>query len=282
MKGKPRETLGAAVLVGLIPPKASWWTLWANFSFVTLEFDKKTLEDGVDSALASYLKSMTAIRLFCETNEKAFSETSLRFSQILTKLQNPSLEEIEPGPGTVALTLTEDEVGLLVEVMEDHSHLLVRAEGMVNVMAEIYAVALFDGLLVDLYRLCLTFVPQSLATQQRMVSLEQVMKANDIGSLQGQLITEEVDRFGFSSVLEQFKSFRSRLGVDVDDLKVIAPLEQIRARRNIFVHNGGVVNESYLKIAEGSPIAIGEVLSLEKEELNSDISALNLAAKSLV
>jgi len=226
---------------------------------------------------------MAAIRLFCQTNEKAFFETSRQHGEILAKLQNPSpMETEEHEPDAVTISLTEEELDLLKHVMEDHSHLLVRAEDMVNVMALIYAVALFDGLLVDLYRSCLTFVPQSIATQHQTVTLEQVMKARDLEILQRQLITEEVERFSFNGVLEQFKMFGGRLGVDVDDLELLSSLNQIRARRNNFVHNGGIVNESYLKIAEDSPLAIGEALRLGKVDLDNDIEALNVAANSLV
>jgi hypothetical protein len=252
---------------------------WANFSLVNLENDKGALEQGVDLAFTSFLKSMAAIRLFCETNDKAFLEASQMSSQILEKLSDPPLE---PGPAEITIELTKDEHSLLVEVMEDHGHLLIRAGDMVSAMALIYTVALFDGLLVDLYRLCLSFVPRSIATRERTISIEQVMKANDIGILQAQLITEEVDRFAFKSVLEQFNLFRSRLGIEGFEFDLVAPLEGIRARRNIFVHNGGLVNESYVKIAGGSPFVIGEMLKLGKDDLDSDIEGLNVAAKSLV
>ncbi len=196
-----------------------------------------TLTKKIDLAITSYRKSMAAIRLFCKTNEKAFADSSLTVGQIREKLNNPPREDTEGtdelGPDMIKLSLTEGELDLLREVMEDQSHLLLHAEGMVNVMAAIYAIALFDGLLVDLYRLCLTFVPLSLASKELTISVEQVMKAGDIESLQLQLITEEVERFAFCSVLEQFKKFQSRLGVAVADLKVVDSLEPIRARRNI-------------------------------------------------
>ncbi len=42
------------------------------------------------------------------------------------------------------------------------------------------------------------------------------------------------------------------------------------------------MNESYLKIEGNSTLASGDVLTIEKEDLAEDISALNLAATSLV
>lgn len=90
------------------------------------------------------------------------------------------------------------------------------------------------------------------------------------------IIAQEVDGKMRESFTEWFKIFESHGMKFASCKEEIDNLHEICARRNIFVHNCGEVNSSYLKAVPASPYKIGDTLPVNKEYLQAAFSSITI------
>lgn len=107
------------------------------------------------------------------------------------------------------------------------------------------------------------------------VTFSELSSAN-INDVKQLIVNRQLDAIMRESFKEWFKIFSShKLSFEhyVDEMKT---LEEIYARRNVFVHNSGRVNESYLGLVKNSPYKVGDALAVDKEYLANAFDAINI------
>jgi hypothetical protein len=121
-----------------------------------------------------------------------------------------------------------------------------------------------EKLLSDTTHILLSNHPEILALHERTISLEQIIEIGNIADLKNHIITVEIEKMLFKSLnefLEFFeeKIFRKKMP-DIEFLK--KDVVEIKERRNLIIHNGGIVNSKYLNIVD---LSIIEKFKLKKD-----------------
>ena len=93
--------------------------------------------------------------------------------------------------------------------------------------------------------------PAALPSDGKLLSLADLREIGSIDEAEKFLIMKEIDAFLHDSTEGQIDYFIKRFKVD---LKCVSPylnwLLEVFLRRNLFVHNNGIVNKIYLKRAD--------------------------------
>lgn len=119
---------------------------------------------------------------------------------------------------------------------------LIRQSALVTLMSH------FESLIADLTHAFYVRFPRALSADQRSLTLEQLRELGSIDDAVSYLVAQEVDALLREPLDRQIAYFTKPLGVDTRPLEHLCTrLVEIDQRRNLFVHNRGVVNRHYTK-----------------------------------
>jgi len=106
-------------------------------------------------------------------------------------------------------------------------------------------VSLFEDFLFGLMRLWLQAYPHSLAKKQLPVSA--VLEATDLESLKLVAVNREVNELNYRKLREWFAYLDGLAKLGCPSLDVIDRLAEIKAARDVHVHNRGIANTVYVE-----------------------------------
>lgn len=108
-------------------------------------------------------------------------------------------------------------------------------------------VSVFENFVFDLLRLWLIAYPDSLSEKQ--LKFGTVLKAPDKEAIAFAVVDRELNELKYERVAEWFEYLERRAGLGTPSKDVIDRLAEIKASRDILVHNKGIVNATYLSKA---------------------------------
>lgn len=149
----------------------------------------------------------------------------------------------------------------------------------------VYAVAHFDAYLNDLTGVLLKYYWQTLKTAGKTLTYEEILRYDDLEALKDDLIDKEVmvfshlpidgkiayyeNKFKIRFTHERQQGVRNnRYCVESDELNGIF------AARNVIMHNGGIVNDLYIKTVRPNRYKKGDRLEIDKKTLTDAVTCL--------
>ena len=112
--------------------------------------------------------------------------------------------------------------------------------------ALITLISYFELLLADLIQAYYLMFPSALPEGDRMLSLSDLKMIGSIDEAERYLISKEVETVIRKSTKEQLDYFSKRLNTDLKPIGELTEfLIEITQRRNLIVHNDGIVNKTY-------------------------------------
>lgn len=109
-------------------------------------------------------------------------------------------------------------------------------------------VSIYETFFFSFLALLLRHNPRALP-QKRQVLVEQIVEAGNFDSLLEKLIEAELNELKYKSVPDWFVFLRKIVNVDAVSEQDIDRLAEIKATRDIHLHNAGVVNDTYTRKA---------------------------------
>ena len=110
----------------------------------------------------------------------------------------------------------------------------------------------FDYLIADLIRIYYYLYPSSLPEKELNISLKELTQCKDIGEAKDFLINKQVDKVTYEGFDKQKKFFKDTLNIDIKEKEIDwAALNEAIERRNLIVHNNGLVNRRYIDNVRG-------------------------------
>ena len=169
-------------------------------------------------------------------------------------------------------------------VLGHRARLSQRYPGLLLEMALIYRVALFEAFITDVISAVLVSRPEILKSNKKMITHEELIDGLADGTLLDVLVQKEVIEFSYLSLERQDKWAAEKLGVEFlsRDPTIRASIFELSARRNLFVHNNGVVNSIYHQVVSEPHYDIGYRLEVDNEYWNNADSTLIVVAEHLV
>jgi hypothetical protein len=144
-----------------------------------------------------------------------------------------------------------------------------------------------EDLVADLVHAFYELYPAALPAEERSLTLTELRNLGSIDEAQSYLVAQEVDSVLRESLERQFEYFAKRPKVN---LPLVAPyqdrINEVDQRRNLYVHNRGLVNRRYLERVHPDLVKLfgaeeGKALKLEDDYLTSAIDAAFLAGVAL-
>lgn len=146
----------------------------------------------------------------------------------------------------------------------------------------------WEILIPSLVKLYYSSYPSALNSKERVLTLQELHNLGTMENAQNKLISDEADFVVRKSIQEQLKYFSSRLKVNLSPLNLyLNKLVEIAQRRNLLVHNNGVVNEIYLSNIDKSVKELykpkhGQILDATDKYLSEAIEIVQAAGSVLI
>jgi hypothetical protein len=237
----------------------------------------------LDRARTTFIESSCALSAFVRfaTNSiTAHGETS---TQLKAKFARAMADEQpESLTGGVGVEFTTEETALMLDVVEEYMEVVQRFPAMLMEMALVNLLASFDAFVADAFRAVLVSRPEMLRSN-RQLSYETILSYEDRDGLIGAMAAREVNDIAYKSLSDQIRYYAEHFGVDLAtaDGVVIADLIEVAARRNLLVHNAGIVNNLYAVAVPGSSAALGDRLGVEADYWTNAIELLTAAVSAI-
>lgn len=82
----------------------------------------------------------------------------------------------------------------------------------------------------------------------REISLSDIMEFTDLESVKLSMLNKEIETLRRESYIEQFSTLEKKFKIELKKFKEWSAFVELSQRRNIIMHNGGVISEQYLNV----------------------------------
>lgn len=134
-------------------------------------------------------------------------------------------------------------------------------------------VSIFEGFVADLLRIWLKGYPKSLSSKKQ-VDLDTILNAQHLDDVIQEIVNKEIESVFYGRLAAWFKYFKDQLKWEYPDRADVDKIAEIKAARDILVHNNGIINAVYLskagqsaRGAEGQRLEVDEVYHRETWKL---------------
>lgn len=159
-------------------------------------------------------------------------------------------------------------------------------------MSLIYGIAHFEAFFNDITRTCLAHFWQTLKTKNKSMTHEEILAFDDIEELKNHLIEKEVAQFSHLGIKEKIEYYENRFHVTFSYIRQkgvrlnwncieLNGLISLFAKRNLILHNGGIVNDIYLRICKNENLKSGESIQISKDDVIEALTMLFRVSDSL-
>ena len=125
-------------------------------------------------------------------------------------------------------------------------------------------VSLFEDFIFGLMGLWLEAFPQQLGDQKLSFSI--VVEATDLDSVKREVVSRRLNELKYEQLREWFKSLDKMVDLGCPTQDEIAQLSEIKASRDVLVHNHGIVNATYeRKAGTFSRFNLGQKLEISSD-----------------
>lgn len=119
--------------------------------------------------------------------------------------------------------------------------------------------------------------PHVAGIKKKTLTLEELKSFGSIEDAEKYLIDSKIEGILRSSFTDWIDTLKNELNLGLGYLNDFRDeLVEIYQRRNLFVHNGGVVNSIYLSKVPNSKNSIGDILSVEEDYLDNAIDKIHV------
>jgi hypothetical protein len=224
------------------------------------------LRTALLSLLHTYIESGRSVDLLVRTASEAVVAGQKVAFDAVEKLHGRPGEPIRPGTKTIDLDLSPEQLVLVQKLMSAQESRYRALPALVYVMALIYVVALYEGLLADAYATALRHVPAKLKSS-RQLTYEAALAYPTRKDLVRELARRATREFTDLSFLKQVDWLKSAYGFDLLEHANFSAdaIVKILMRRNLFVHNNGVATPEYRSVT-GDPVPVGTRIVVDDAE----------------
>lgn len=134
----------------------------------------------------------------------------------------------------------------------------------------------YDAFLGSLIRILFLVKPETLSASEKNITFAQLVEFESIEDAREYVIEKEVETVLRKSHSEQFDWLETKFGLELrKGLDVWSDFIEVTERRNLFVHNRGIVSNQYLDVCRKHGVGfenepqVGEELTVPPEYFNS-------------
>lgn len=229
------------------------------------------LSDSLRAIHRGYAQSVGLLKSYLTHMSDAIKELQEKHHIIAEKFEATKSGKPDPSPHkphekTIQLTLKSEEIDTILAAMK---FMQVRTSVYPNLMFRmsfVYLVALFDAFLADIFSAVVKTRPKMLKSSKKQISYERLFEFESYEALVEFLAGRELNELSYKSMKDQAEYYRDRFGVALDESGIaVVELVELRAARNLLVHNNGLVNEIYLEQVPETTYKYGDDIQVDED-----------------
>ena len=121
----------------------------------------------------------------------------------------------------------------------------------------------FDTYLGHIIRAIFYLKPELLNASEKNLSFSKLLELENVESAREYIIEKEIETVLRDSHSQQFKWLENKIDTKLTiDLKSWKPFIELTERRNLFVHNDGIVNSQYLSVCKTNGVELSDKIKL--------------------
>lgn len=190
----------------------------------------------VDSYLDKYFEQSDKPNMHSDPDT---IEEGIKLRDFLNEVLDPN-HEIENGKGIKIKSDALSEV--LMTFIKS-----VQYREFLNEMTLSYLISCQEAILKDYLYVVLKNNPDNLKTGKEKISYDEVLKFHNMDELIEFIIKKMVDSIGYGSVEDVFNFYKDRFNIDFKDFDRWEVIVESSLRRNLIIHNKGIVNDQYCR-----------------------------------
>lgn len=175
--------------------------------------------------------------------------------------------------GSVSVKLRPGELGLWRKLESEFS----AAHNARQFVAQSFIVSLFarfDQFLGNLYALALSSNPQALGSVDHKFSFSDLVRLGSVDDARQEVLDKEIADFLFKSRVDQVRRLEEVADIRLKDrVRTWGEFEVLALKRNLIVHNGGVVNQKFLEVCARNEVdtslAVGDAINVDSESFRN-------------
>ena len=149
----------------------------------------------------------------------------------------------------------------------------------------------FEALVSDLLHAYYSLFPQALpSTDATTISLEDLRRLGTIPDAEQFIREREIEAVLRGGIEAQLNYFRKRPKINIDQGPMpnfLLALAEVSKRRNLYVHNQGIVNRHYMETVDGElsrrfEVALGNHVGASSEYINHAIDTVEVCGTALI
>ncbi|MBC9250506.1 hypothetical protein A9179_09500 [Pseudomonas alcaligenes] len=224
--------------------------------------------------LMSYLQDMgDAIKKIQKQHEEIVGKLEAAKSGV----PDPSPPNL--GEKTIQLDLNDEQIKLLTDVMKSAQSQKSSYPNLTFRMSFVYLVATFDAFIADVFLEVARARPEILKTSKKQLPYDRLLEFQSLDELVSFIASRELNELGYKSIKDQSDYYQDRFGVALQDSGILlAELTELRAARNLLVHNNGLVNHIYLEQVSGSKYKAGDNVQVDSDYFNRAVKSFQAVA----
>jgi len=169
---------------------------------------------------------------------------------------------------------------LLVEVMKFAQGHTSAYPNLTFRMSFVYLVALFDAFLADVFSKVVRIRPGILKSSKKQIFYDRLLEFGSFEALVEFIASRELNELSYKSIKDQPDYYRDRFGVAIEESGVtVSELIELRATRNLLVHNNGLVNHIYLEQVPSSMYKAGDDVQVDTNYFGQAVKSLDAVAE---
>jgi hypothetical protein len=237
------------------------------------------LSDSLNAIHLGYGQSVGLLRGYLRHMGDAIKKLRKEHQALVVKLEAVSSGKPDPSPPNqgegLQVELSSKEMDLLVEAMKFALGNTAAYPNLTFRMSFVYLIALFDAFLADVFTEVVRVHPGILKSSKKQISYDRLLEFGSFEALVEFIASREINEVSYKSIKDQAEYYRDRFGVALEESGVlVSELVELRATRNLLIHNNGLVNHIYLEQLASSTYKLGD-------EVQVDASYFDQAVKSL-
>jgi hypothetical protein len=186
--------------------------------------------------------------------------------------------------------ITEEKVGELITVLKKLPRLTVNQAELLYRSSFIMLISYFDYFLSDIMHCYYESYPKSISGKDFSINLNELNLCSDIKEAIQVVINKKIDSVLYDNLKRQKDYLKNELRIEIkEDIIEWNIIDEATERRNIIVHNNGVINKRYLENVDFSivpekkkDIKEGEEISVNEEYFKRVFNEILIAGIILI
>jgi len=173
-----------------------------------------------------------------------------------------------------SILLFHSDIGLEDSVVEDYRNRLPKFSDELQSLVFVQLLTKFEAFFFDLLKILLIQRPVRLP-KKRTISYGEVVECDDLNELLGRLVAKDLNELKYQPVKDWFEKLQEIVNISPPSEQQIVRLAEMKASRDLIVHNSGIINEIYIKkVGEAARGRLGDLIAMATPYLKDSFKLL--------